>query len=75
MTVTLEQYGLDQLDSESRSELAMLLWDSLESYTFEIPESHKALLEHRCAASDASQSTGIEWDELKKTWRVTDASV
>ena len=68
MTVTLQQYGLDQLDSESRSELAMLLWDSLEQESFEVPESHKALLEQRCAASDATQSAGIEWDELKKTW-------
>ena len=74
MTVTLQQYGLDQLDSASSSELAILLWDSLEQETSEVPESHRLLLDERCAALDASQSTGIVWDELKKTLRVTDAS-
>ena len=68
MTVTLEQYGLDQLDIESRSELAMLLWDSLESSSFEIPESHRMLLEQRCAASDAGDTQGVAWEEFKKTW-------
>jgi putative addiction module component (TIGR02574 family) len=68
MSVTLEQYGLDQLDSGSRTELAMLLWDSLEQSTFEIPESHKALLEQRCAALDAKDTPGIAWEDFKKSW-------
>ena len=68
MTVTLQQYGLDQLDSQSRSELAMLLWDSLEHETFEVPESHRLLLDERCAASDAGDTLGIAWEEFKKTW-------
>jgi putative addiction module component (TIGR02574 family) len=75
MSVTLQQYGLDQLDSASRSELAMLLWDSLDQESFEVPESHKALLEQRCAKSDAGETGGVTWDDFKKTWRYADASI
>jgi putative addiction module component (TIGR02574 family) len=75
MTVTLQQFGLDQLDSESRSELAMLLWDSPEQEAFEVPDSHKTLLEQRCVASDAGKTGGVVWDDFKKTWRCTDSSV
>ena len=68
MSVTLQQYGLDQLDSQSRSELAMLLWDSLEQETFEVPKSNRLLLDERCAASDAGNTLGVTWEEFKKTW-------
>ena len=68
MSVTLEQFGLDQLPREQRLELMELLWDSLGGGTFTPPDWHLRILEQRRAAADANPAAGVPWDEFKAHW-------
>lgn len=40
MTITLQQFGIDQLTPAERLELIGLIWDSLEETAVPIPEWH-----------------------------------
>lgn len=68
MTVTLEQFGLDQLPADERLELLALLWDSLGEEAATPPEWHLRVLEQRRAAADADPSAGVPWAEFKARW-------
>jgi putative addiction module component (TIGR02574 family) len=65
MSVSLEQFGLDQIPGDERLELIGLLWDSLQS-PLPTPEWHLRELEARRAAAEANPGAAISWDEFKK---------
>ena len=53
MELTLEQFGIDRLDPQQRSELIGLIWDSLPDDSYTPPAWHWEILENRIAAADA----------------------
>lgn len=56
------------LTIEQRLELIGELWDSLPDSVDElpVPEWHKAELDRRLAAADASPDAGISWEDVKE---------
>jgi len=65
MSLTLEQFGIDQLSSQQRLDLIALIWDSLpEDAPFIPPESHRQELERRIAAADADPGAAEPWGEV-----------
>lgn len=66
MTLTLQQFGIDQLDSNQRWELISLIWDSLpEDAAFAPPAWHLELLEKRLAAADAAPHEAEPWEVVR----------
>jgi putative addiction module component (TIGR02574 family) len=68
MSVTLEQFGLNDLPPEDRLTLLELLWDSLDEGTLSPPEWHLRELERRRAAAEANPGAGVPWAEFKARW-------
>lgn len=65
MAVTLEQFGIDRLDTTERLQLIDLLWDSLpEDAPFSPPEWHIRELERRIAAADTNPGANKPWEEV-----------
>ena len=65
MSLTLEQFGIDRLDTSERLQLIDLLWDSIpEDAPFSPPEWHIRELEKRLAAADADPSAVEPWDSV-----------
>ena len=65
MTVTLEQFGIDRLDTSARLQLIDLLWDSLpEDASYAPPGWHLRELEKRVAAADSDPTGGRPWEEV-----------
>ena len=68
MSVTLEQFGLDQLSPEDRMALLELLWDSLDTACYSPPDWHIRELEKRVADADKNPGAAIPWEEFKARW-------
>jgi putative addiction module component (TIGR02574 family) len=67
MSLTLEQFGIERLDTQQRLELINLIWDSLpETEPFTPPDWHLRELECRIAAADADPGAAEPWDEVLK---------
>jgi putative addiction module component (TIGR02574 family) len=65
MSITLAQFGIDQLSTEQRVELIDLIWDSLpDDAPFIPPESHLRELERRIAAADADPQAAEPWETV-----------
>ncbi len=65
MHLSLEQFGMDQLNPQQRWELIGLLWDSLpEDAVFEPPDWHIEELENRLAAADKDPTAGESWESV-----------
>jgi putative addiction module component (TIGR02574 family) len=66
MSLTLQQFGIDQLDSNQRLELIGLIWDSLpDDAPFVPPAWHLELLEQRLAAADAAPDDVEPWETVR----------
>lgn len=66
MSVTLEQFGIDQLSHQQRLELLSLLWDSLaDDSPFAPPEWHLRELEKRIASADANPDAAESWEVVR----------
>ena len=66
MTLTLQQFGIDQLDSNQRLELISLIWDSIpDDASFVPPAWHLELLEKRIAAADAAPNEVEVWETVR----------
>jgi putative addiction module component (TIGR02574 family) len=66
MSVTLEQFGIDQLGQQQRLELISLLWDSLpDDAPFTPPEWHLRELDQRIAAADANPGAAESWETVR----------
>ena len=66
MSLTLEQFGIDQLSNEQRLELIELLWDSIPNTPpFSPPDWHLKLLDERLAEADANPENVISMEELE----------
>lgn len=62
MSMTLQQFGIDQLTPQERLELIDLIWDSLpDDAPFTPPEWHLRELEKRIAAADADPGAAVRW--------------
>lgn len=65
MSLTLEQFGIDQLNSQQRWELLGLLWDSLpQDAPLSPPAWHIRELEERVADADANPQAGEAWESV-----------
>ncbi len=65
MNITLEQFGIHQLDPQQRLELIGLIWDSLPDDTvFTPPDWHLEILEQRLAAADANPGDVEPWESV-----------
>jgi putative addiction module component (TIGR02574 family) len=65
MALTLEQFGIDRLNSEQRFELIGLIWDSLpDDAPFTPPGWHLRELERRIAA-DADPGAAEPWEAVR----------
>ena len=65
MSLTLEQFGIDQLDAQERWELIGLLWDSLPPEApFIPPDWHLRELEQRMAAADTDPGAAEPWESV-----------
>lgn len=67
MQLSLEQFGIDRLNSQERWELIGLLWDSLpDDAPFTPPIWHLRELERRIADADANPQAGESWESVYK---------
>jgi putative addiction module component (TIGR02574 family) len=67
MDVSLEKFGIDELNPTERLELIGLIWDSLGPMNAtDIPEWHRRELDRRRAAADANPDAGSPWHEVKE---------
>lgn len=65
MSLSLEQFGIDQLSPQQRCELIDLIWDSLPPETpFIPPDWHLRELERRVAAADADPGAAESWENV-----------
>ncbi len=65
MSLTLEQFGIDQLSPQQRLELIELIWDSLpDDAPFTPPDWHLRVLEQRIAAADADPGAAEPWEAV-----------
>jgi putative addiction module component (TIGR02574 family) len=70
MTPTLHDLGIDRMSTEDRLRLIGEIWDSFSGADqSEIPESHRAELDHRLAAADADPAAGPPWEEVRARLR------
>lgn len=66
MSLSLQQFGIDQLNNAQRLELISLIWDSLpDDAPFVPPAWHLDLLERRVAAADAAPSAVESWESVQ----------
>jgi len=65
MDLNLEQFGIDRLDPQQRSELLELIWDSLPNDApYAPPAWHLRELERRVAAADADPGAAEPWEAV-----------
>jgi putative addiction module component (TIGR02574 family) len=65
MHLSLEQFGMDQLNPQQRWELIGLLWDSLpEDAVLAPPAWHLEELEKRITAADKDPEAGESWESV-----------
>lgn len=65
MQLSLEQFGIDRLNSQVCWELIGLLWDSLpDDAPFTPPTWHLQELERRIADADANPLAGEAWESV-----------
>lgn len=65
MSLTLEQFGIDRLNSQDRLLLLSLIWDSLPHDRADSPpEWHLRELERRLASADAAPETAEPWETV-----------
>ncbi len=65
MSLTLEQFGINNLNSQQRWELIRLIWDSLsDDSSFTPPEWHVRELERRIAAADTTPGAAEPWETV-----------
>ena len=65
MSITLEQFGIDRLDSQQRCELIGFIWDSLpDDAPFTPPDWHLRELERRITAADADPCAAEPWETV-----------
>lgn len=65
MNLTLEQFGIDRLDSRQRFELIDLIWDSIpDDEPFVPPDWHLRELERRAQAADADPGATEPWEAV-----------
>jgi putative addiction module component (TIGR02574 family) len=65
MSITLEQFGIDQLSTPERLHLIDLLWDSIpDDVPFSPPQWHIDELEKRLAVADANPSAVEPWESV-----------
>ncbi|MEQ8791960.1 MAG: addiction module protein [Pirellulaceae bacterium] len=65
MSLSLEQFGIDQLNPGQRLELIALIWDSLpDDAPFTPPDWHLRELERRVAAADADPDAAEPWENV-----------
>lgn len=63
MSITLEQFGIDQLSSQQRLELIQLIWDSLPNDAEYVPPDwHLRELAKRIAHADANPNAAEPWE-------------
>ena len=55
MTISLGQFGLEQLDATQRIELMGLIWNSLEDEPLQPPAWHREVLEKRLQDTEGSK--------------------
>ena len=66
MSLTLEQFGIDQLTNDQRLELIALLWDSIpDDAPYSPPDWHLRLLDERIAEADANPDNVITLEALE----------
>lgn len=66
MNLTLEQFGIDRLNTQQRLELLWLIWDSLPDDTpFAPPDWHLKELERRIALADADPGAAEPWEAVR----------
>jgi putative addiction module component (TIGR02574 family) len=66
MALSLQQFGIDQLDNNQRLELIGLIWDSLpDDSPFVPPAWHLELLEQRLTAADAAPDDVESWETVR----------
>jgi putative addiction module component (TIGR02574 family) len=66
MSITLEQFGIDRLNSQQRLELIGLIWDSLpDEFTYTPPEWHLRELERRVASRDSEPRAAEPWETVR----------
>ncbi len=65
MSLTLQQFGIDQLSPQQRVELIGLIWDSLpDDVPLTPPDWHLGELERRAAAADADPGAAEPWEAV-----------
>ncbi len=66
MNITLQQFGIDRLNTVERLELIEKIWDSLPDQVAadEVPEWHRAELAKRRAQAEAQPGLGKPWREV-----------
>jgi putative addiction module component (TIGR02574 family) len=65
MSMTLEQFGIDRLSPQERSELISLIWDSLpDDAPFVPPDWHLRELERRVAVAEADPLAAEPWQAV-----------
>jgi putative addiction module component (TIGR02574 family) len=68
MSLTLEQFGIDQLSPDQRMELISLIWDSLpDNAPLTPPDWHLKLFDERLAEADANPGNVVPWEVVKET--------
>lgn len=66
MNLTLEQFGIDRLNSEQRLQLIQLIYDSLpEDAPIVAPAWHIEELERRIAAAEADPASEEPWEVVR----------
>ena len=74
MSQTLQQLGIDRLNTAERLELISQIWDSLPEAggEFPMPDWHRPELERRLAAANADPGAAVPWEVVKE--RLADRS-
>jgi putative addiction module component (TIGR02574 family) len=65
MSLSLEQFGIDQLSPQQRLDLISLIWASLpDDVPFTPPDWHLCELERRVTAADADPDAAEPWETV-----------
>lgn len=65
MSLTLDQFGLERLDTAQKLELIRLLWDSIpHDVPYSPPGWHVQELERRIADADAHPDVAESWEKI-----------
>lgn len=70
MLPTLEDLGIDRLNTQDRLQLIERIWDSLSTESLpSIPESHRVELDERLAEAEANPTLGSPWEDVRERLR------